>query len=243
MTSVVEGVHANSDRKVRDLLVVVLAINSGATDAIGFLALGGAFTSVMTGNMVLLGLSAARHDGSAAAHSGLAIVFFIVGCALGTRLAGTARKDQSIWPTAVNRALAVQLALSLTFAISWWAADAHPTGNTGLALLLINAVALGSQSTAVQRFGVPGLSTTYLTGTLTTLVNRLVSGHRLRDVHHHLQLLVGLIGGAALGGTLAIHAPWVAPLLPLACVASVLGVALLVIGRHDSPAPPSTRNN
>jgi uncharacterized membrane protein YoaK (UPF0700 family) len=230
MTLVVPPAHAERDRRLRDALVVVLAVNSGATDAIGFLALGGAFTSVMTGNMVLLGLSAARHDGSAAAHSGLAIVFFIIGCALGTRLAGAPSKDQPVWPGPVNRALAVQLGLTLVFAIGWWAAGAHPSGNTGLALLLVNAISLGSQSTTVHRFGVPGLSTTYLTGTLTTLVHRLSSGHRLRDVHHSAQLLGGLIGGAAVGGTLALHARWLAPLLPLACVASVLVVAVLAIG-------------
>jgi len=39
----------------RDVGVFLLATMSGATDAIGFIALGGAFTSVMTGNMVLFG--------------------------------------------------------------------------------------------------------------------------------------------------------------------------------------------
>jgi uncharacterized membrane protein YoaK (UPF0700 family) len=36
-------------------------------------------------------------------------------------------------------------------------------------LLALTALALGIQSAAIQRFGVLGLSTTYLTGTLTTL--------------------------------------------------------------------------
>lgn len=39
----------------RAVLVVLLAVNSAYLDAVGFLALGAAFTSVMTGNMVLLG--------------------------------------------------------------------------------------------------------------------------------------------------------------------------------------------
>ena len=40
----------------------MLTFLTGCADAIGFLALGGAFASVMTGNMVLLGLSAGRGD-------------------------------------------------------------------------------------------------------------------------------------------------------------------------------------
>jgi len=45
-------------RRRRHSLVVVLTFDTGCADATGFLALGGAFSSVMTGNMVLLGLSA-----------------------------------------------------------------------------------------------------------------------------------------------------------------------------------------
>jgi len=233
MTSVVPQAHLERDQRRRDALVILLAINSGAIDALGFLALGGAFTSVMTGNMVLLGLSAAHHDGSAAAHSGLAIVFFIVGCALGTRLAGTAQKGQPPWPRSVSRSFAVQLALTLVFAIGWWAKGSHPSGDFALGLLMINSLALGTQSTTVQRFGVSGLSTTYLTGTLTTMVQRLASGHRMRDVRHNALLLGGLVGGAALGGTLALHAAWLAPVLPLVCVGTVVLGGVLLMSESD----------
>jgi uncharacterized membrane protein YoaK (UPF0700 family) len=229
MSSVVQPVHTDRERRLRDGLVVLLAINSGAVDAIGLLALGGAFTSVMTGNMVLLGLSSARHDASAAEHSGLAVIFFIVGCAIGTRVAGTTRKQQAIWPGLVSRALLVQTVLAAGFAIGWWSAGNHPTGNLQLALLSLNAVSLGMQSTTVQRFGVSGLSTTYLTGTLTTLVQRLSSGHKLRHVQHSLFLLLGLIGGAALGGTLVLHARALVPVLPLVCLGSVVVTAVVVM--------------
>jgi uncharacterized membrane protein YoaK (UPF0700 family) len=220
---------AERDARRRDTLVVALAVNSGAVDALGFLALGGAFTSVMTGNMVLLGLSGARHDGSAAAHAGLAIVFFMFGCTIGARIAGPARKEQPIWPNEVNRAFAVQAALTLAFSVGWWSADDHPRGDPQLALLVINAVSLGMQSTTVQRFGVPGLSTTYLTGTLTTLVGRLSHGHKLRDVGHSGLLLLGLIGGAVASGLLVLHAPWAAPILPLVCVGSIVVLGNLLM--------------
>jgi uncharacterized membrane protein YoaK (UPF0700 family) len=43
----------------RQWLLVLLAVNSGAIDAVGYTMLGGSFTSVMTGNMILLGAIAA----------------------------------------------------------------------------------------------------------------------------------------------------------------------------------------
>ncbi len=211
--------------KQRDALVVVLAINSGATDAIGFLALGGAFTSVMTGNMVLLGISAARHDATLATHTAAAIVCFIAGCAIGARIAGTARPDDPVWPRAVTLAMSVEAAVIAIYAAGWWMAASHPRGAVQLGLLVLNAVAVGIQSSTVQRFGVPGLSTTYLTGTLTSLVIRLTAGRRLRDVSHSGQLLLGLIGGAALGALLVARLPECAPLVQLGSLATVLIVS------------------
>jgi uncharacterized membrane protein YoaK (UPF0700 family) len=74
----------------RDLLVVVLAFVSGYTDGVGLLALGGAFTSVMTGNMVLLGLAAGQAEWEGVGRALGAILAFIAGAALGTQVAGVA---------------------------------------------------------------------------------------------------------------------------------------------------------
>jgi uncharacterized membrane protein YoaK (UPF0700 family) len=77
-----EGVGERGLRRPQGLLVL-LAVNSGATDAIGFVALGGAFTSVMTGNMILLGVAATSRDRSLATRSAAAIVLFMVGSLVG----------------------------------------------------------------------------------------------------------------------------------------------------------------
>ena len=92
-------------------MVVVLTLNAGATDAIGFLALGGAFTSVMTGNLVLFGISAAHADGGLARHTATAIACFIAGCVVGARLAGTAHDADPVWPRSVTHTLLVQFAV------------------------------------------------------------------------------------------------------------------------------------
>lgn len=219
-----------SDRgsRRRDRLVVLLAINSGATDAIGFISLGGAFTSVMTGNMVLLGVAAGTRNAALAAHSAAAIICFIFGGAVGARIAGQSDPTDTIWPSPVTIALRLELALLVIYAIGWESFGGHPHGPWAASLLGVNAAALGLQSSAILRFGVPGLSTTYLTGTLTSVVMRLTHGRSLREVLHSVQILIGLVIGASLGALLAVTLARAAPLVQLLSVgAVVLGATAL----------------
>jgi uncharacterized membrane protein YoaK (UPF0700 family) len=231
----------DGEQRVRDRLMVLLALNSGAADAISFLCLGGAFTSVMTGNMVILGLSASRLDSSLAVHAGAAIIGYIAGSAVGTRIAGSARSDDPVWPRPVTLALQVQFLAMAGYVAGWELTGAHPTGAVQLGLLLINAIALGMQSGTVARFGVSGLSTTYLTGTLTTLIRQVVSGRRLREVQLGVRILLGLICGAALGGALALLLPRFAPAIQLGSVAIVILRAISILppnpagGAGDGP--------
>ncbi|HEX2072890.1 MAG TPA: YoaK family protein [Geodermatophilus sp.] len=217
---------------LRQLLVVVLAVVSGATDAIGLLALGGAFTSVMTGNLVILGVSASSADGTLAIASGGAILAFCAGAALGARLAGAPMTGDPVWPRPVTVALTVELGLLTAYAVGWWVTGGEPGPVLTLALLFTMSAALGIQSSTVQRFGVSGMSTTYLTGTLTTVVIRLASGRGLRESRASVEILLGLIAGAAAGAGLLIVAPLAAPALQLAALGGVVAVAALVAQRR-----------
>ena len=213
--------------RLRNALVVVLAVTSGAADALGFLALGSAFTSVMTGNMVLFGVAVSHGDVSGMLLTSVAIGAFVAGAAVGTRVAGSPATGDPVWPVAVTRALGVELALFTGVGIAWWALGSDPPASGYLPMLAASAAALGLQSSAIQRFGVSGLSTTYLTGTLTTVVIRLASGHGFRAVRHSAVILLGLIVGAALMGGLIALAPVLVPLLLVATVAGVLAVVVL----------------
>ncbi len=216
-------------------MVVLLAVNSGLTDAAGYLTLGGAFSSVMTGNMVLLGLSLGSAAGMLALHAGAAVLAFVCGCAIGTRIAGTARTDDPIWPRAVTRALTLQAAAMAIYAVAWWGAGGRTGPVLQVVLLAVNALALGVQSSAVQRFGVPGLSTTYLTGTLTTVVSRLVSGRPLREIGHSLAILTALIAGAVVGTLIAVHARIWVPAAQLA----LLGLVVCRVAARDRRLSPA----
>lgn len=210
----------------RHALVALLTLTAGATDAIGLLALGGAFTSVMTGNLVLLGTAAATTDAQLAGRTAAAICCYVLGCGLGARLVGTAVPEQPTWPGRVTRGVSVELAIFGCCAVGWEATGSGPDGQLQLLLLSANAVALGIQSSSVQRFGVSGLSTTYMTGTLTTLVVRLTSGHRVRDVADSLQLLAALVAGAVAAALLVTHVPLLVPGIQLA------PLVLVLLGTH-----------
>lgn len=202
-------------------MTLLLAANSGATDAMGFLALGGTFTSVMTGNMVIVGIAAGTADLRLVLTALGAITCFVTGCALGARWAGEPSGSEPVWPPTVLRALTAQLGLTVVLAVGWEIELAAPSVGLSSVLLFGYAAALGIQSSAVRKFGAPGLSTTYLTGTLTTLVGHLTSGRRLRDVRHSALILLSLIAGAALSTVLVTHLAVLAGLLPVLCLGTV----------------------
>ena len=220
----------------RDLLVVVLAFVSGYTDGVGFIVLGGAFTSVMTGNMVLLGLSAGQADWEGVGRALGAILAFTAGAALGTQVAGVADKQDPIWPRPVNRALAVELAIFAAAAVGWFVTVGEPGAVVQFVLLLALAVALGVQSSTVQRFGVPGLSTTYLTGTLTSAVIHLVWRRTPRGSERHWNIIGALVLGAAMAAVMNELAGPALPAPQLAGLALVLGAGVRMTRRADRAA-------
>jgi uncharacterized membrane protein YoaK (UPF0700 family) len=209
---------------------VLLTIGTGATDVASFTRLGGVFTSVMTGNLVLLGLAAARTSGSLAVHTVVSIASYVLGVAIAARVIAPGRQGAGeVWPPLVTAALAVELVLLAALAAGWELAGARPAGLSQFVLQATAAGAMGLQSAAVRGIGVPDISTTYLTGSLTQLVTRLVTpgqagqaawpGWRLAGP------LLALAAGALAGGVLIASAPAAAPVIIVAPLCAVLAMA------------------
>ena len=218
--------------KRRDALVITLTLVTGSVDAIGLLRLGGVFTSVMTGNMVFLGIAASEHSGSIALHTGVAFAAYIIGSFIGARVAGHAPEHEShLWPLSVVKALSVELVIIAIFAVWWEFAHAAPSPDIAYALLGLNSMALGIQSAAVLRFGVSGLSTTYLTGTLTQFIAGFTKKDGPKQVRSSF-ILLALIVGAGLGALCALHAPRIAPIVPLGALGFVVAGAWISFHRR-----------
>src|ERR1700738_2385981 len=74
---------------VRNGAAMFLAAASGATNAIGYLALGNVFTSAMTGNLALLGIALAHRDGERVGRVMVSLICYMAGAAIGARVART----------------------------------------------------------------------------------------------------------------------------------------------------------
>ncbi|HET7328535.1 MAG TPA: YoaK family protein [Nocardioidaceae bacterium] len=239
-------VHARPPAALH-LLTVLLTVATGAMDAICFLELGDVFASVMTGNVVLLGLAAGNADGALAVHTGVALASFGVATLLGSLTAGRHRapSGRRVWPARTTAAFAVEATALSVFLLLWILRGPEIAGAEELVLLALAAFAMGTQSAVVNQLDVPGGSTTYITGTLTRLlsgtITRLVTGGQGGWVERWAAArLAALIAGAAGAALLVATASSMAPVLPLALLTVVIVVALLPIVRADAPPAPKT---
>ena len=151
----------------RNSMVLVLTWAASGVDAISYLALGHVFTANMTGNAVLLGLAIGQGQGLAALRSIITLAGFVLGAALGAIIVekGPHHTD---WPSAVTRAVWVEGIILAVFTVAWHLGP--PNGVILYALITLSALAMGIQSAAIRHLKVPGIATTYITGTLTSMV-------------------------------------------------------------------------
>jgi uncharacterized membrane protein YoaK (UPF0700 family) len=184
------------------------------------------FSSVVTGNLVLLGIAAGRRAGSLAVSGGLALGGYVVGVLLGGVLAGASTKDQPAWPAAVTIALVAEFALLAGLSAGWLLTGGRPAGDARLILLALAAVAMGTQTAAVRRLG--QMSSTYLTSTLAGLVTALALRRRPEDWQRSTGVLLAIVVGALLGALAATQFPDWLPVVILSPLAAVIAFSLMI---------------
>jgi uncharacterized membrane protein YoaK (UPF0700 family) len=223
-------------------MLLALTGAAGCLDAIGFLALGHVFTANMTGNTVLLGLHVAQEQGAAAVRSLVALLGFGVGLVIGALIVERSA-DATPWPKAVTHALALEVLILAVFAIGSYLTAVIREVWEAQTLIALSAIAMGIQSAAARRLDVPGIATTYLTGTFTSAVTGLVAKSRRSPRaapaplatqtshpwrrHVALQLLTLLVYGlgALIAGLLQASWPRLVAILPFAVAAAVVVTA------------------
>jgi uncharacterized membrane protein YoaK (UPF0700 family) len=216
------GSSSQDDGATTFLFAVVLTLGTGATDVTAFTRLGNVFASVMTGNLVVLGFAVERLSGILAAHTAVAFAGYVVGVAAGTRLVPAGRLPRWRMHRAIP-ALLVELVLLAGFAVGWELTGTTPRGASQLTLLAVAAAAMGVQSAAASGLS-SRVSTTYLTGTLTTVIAALVAPGGKRILWREAAQILALAGGAAAGGLVLAAAPVALPALPMAAVVLVIGI-------------------
>ena len=207
---------ADELQRMRDVLLVILAVATGATDATAFEQVGHVFASVVTGNLILLGVSAVGGAGPLALFAGCALVGFGLGVVVA---APRGERDERVWPAAATRVLRFDFALLAAFAVGWVIVDGRPSRSMQIVLLALSSGAMGTQSSAVRRLG--HVSTTYLTNTLTGLVESVGARRWSQTERRSLAVILAAVAGAAAATALLRHARLWLPslqLLPLLVV-------------------------
>jgi uncharacterized membrane protein YoaK (UPF0700 family) len=233
------GTPARPTARTMTIIAVLLTFASGASDVASFTRLGNVFTSVMTGNITIFGLSLARGSVSLAAHTAVAVAGYATGVIVGTRigwqLAGKRRESQAPiapgghWPAHMTVTLLVEVALFGGVIVGWELTGSHPAGAAQFIILAAAACGMGIQSAAVNQMGLGNVSTTFLTGTLTGLVSSLARPDSRPAGRRRPGVLLGLLAGAVLAGVFLANVPDVVPVLPLAAI-----VAAVVVGSRAS---------
>jgi uncharacterized membrane protein YoaK (UPF0700 family) len=190
-------------------------------DAISYLALGRVFTANMTGNTVLLGLALVHGEVAPIVNTLVALAGFLLGVAVGAWIAYRGPREDG-WPRGVTIALTVECVLLAILA--------NERASAGAFAVLLAALAMGIQSASARRLDVLGVATTFLTGTLTSLVSLVVRHGVLPSASGHgKRFLAGVWGvyvaGAMAAGVFHRHLPDHDLLMPPAIVALVVVLA------------------
>jgi len=201
--------------------VLLLTGAAGYVDAVSYLALGRVFTANMTGNTVLFGLAIVQGDGGAVVRTALALGAFAGGIAIGAWLVHRVESPAE-WPRGVTLALGFECVLL--------AALAGDRSSMLVGRVTLAALAMGVQSAAARRLDVFGITTTFVTGTLTSLVS-LIARHGMRPTAagHGKRILatawvVYVVGAMAAGAAMQL-APGAALLAPVIIVLVVVVLA------------------
>jgi uncharacterized membrane protein YoaK (UPF0700 family) len=200
----------------RDTLrATILTLIAGIADAVGYITMGGVFAANMTGNTVLAGIAAAQRNYTDAWHHLAPLLAFFLGAMLSRLLLRLSHR-----PTA---GLLVEAALLAV--VGFLPISPEPA-------VLILALAMGVQASAITHFSGNAVSTVVVTSTLArtadTLLDRLWPGEKEPlPVVANLPLLaltwVGYLAGAVAGALLLVAVPY-----PLLVPVALLGLLLFL---------------
>ena len=188
---------AASLRHPMTLTLLALTLSTGTVDAVSYLALGHVFTANMTGNIVLLGFGLARAGGLPVLAPVISTAAFFLGSGFGGILA---RRIGDRHPVHVGYALGLEaLALGIATII---AVVTHPHSGrpSGYAMIVCMAMGMGIRNATVRHIGVPDMTTTVLTMTLTGLAaDAAIFGGPGKGSARRLSAILAMLVGAVCG--------------------------------------------
>jgi uncharacterized membrane protein YoaK (UPF0700 family) len=214
--------------------LLVLTFTTGVIDAVSYLGLGRVFTGNMTGNVVLLGFGIAGSAGLTVVGPLISLGAFLVGAGAGGLLAdrlGDRHREH------VARALAIEFLLVAATAVLAAVVDVHARAVSGYTVIALLALAMGVRNATIRRIGVPDLTTTVLTLTLTGLAaDSPATGGSGKDALRRTAAVLAMLAGA-LAGALLLKSSLVLPLIAAAVGALATWLVYVPAARRGASRP------
>lgn len=215
------------------LLLLALTMVTGLVDAVSYLKLGHVFVANMTGNVVFLGFATADAQDFSIPASLFATAAFLAGALAGGRLGSNAGHHR-------GRLLAISIGIEVALvaiALALTAVIGDSNGTLAIyVLILLLALAMGLQNATARRLGVPDLTTTVLTLTLTGLAaDSMLAGSGSSNIRRRLLAVGTMFLGAGIGAFLVLHVGVEAVLI---FALAVLMMTAIAAYRYSSSAEP-----
>jgi uncharacterized membrane protein YoaK (UPF0700 family) len=196
--------------------LLVLTFTTGLVDAVSYLGLGHVFTANMTGNIVFLGFGIAGGTGLPVLAPIISLAAFLVGAGAGGRLASRLEDQHT---SHFAGALGIEMLLIGLATVIAIVVDVHPDRLSGDVVIALLALAMGTRNATVRSLGVPDLTTTVLTMTLTGLAAESpLAGGTGRGSARRVAAVAAMLFGA-LAGALLLKTSLVLPLALAAALA------------------------
>ncbi|MCT4357824.1 DUF1275 domain-containing protein [Streptomyces sp. Je 1-79] len=211
-------------------LLLTLTVVTGLVDAVSYLGLGEVFVANMTGNIVLMGFALAGAEGLSAPASVVSTAAFFTGATAGGRFGLRFASHRGRLLAAGTVLQTVLVAAVLLMAVLAPDRTGDPVRYT---LIVGLGLAMGFQNAVVRRLGVPDLTTTVLTQTLTGIAADSEPGGgagpgRARRILSVLAMLLGALAG----GAMLVHVDLILALgVALALIAAVSATAGLLASK------------
>jgi len=242
----------NSNRKNSvwfEIMLVLLTCVAGSVDVMSYYRLGNVFTANMTGNTVLLGLSIGQGNAASSFHQIAALAGFFSGALMGAYIVENTKKG---WSNYITISLSIETTIVFILVYIWFFEGKVISDFALYVSIILAGSAMGIQSATIRHLNIPGIITTFLTGTITSIGMSMVKGiksgfnkkvkranpavpsPKTLEQRIELQVIVFMAyaGTAVFTGWMEFHRPRFLPLLPLILVISVL---LIVVKQPGHP--------
>jgi uncharacterized membrane protein YoaK (UPF0700 family) len=201
-------------------LLFGLTLVSGLIDAVSFLRLGHVFVANMTGNVVLLGFAIGGAKDISIVGSLIAIGAFLAGGIVGGRLS---RRHGENGAHLLSVTTVVKIFLMLGAAALAWRFGTDTT--IAYTIIAVLSISMGLQNAVVRRLGVPDITTTVITQTLTGIAmdSTLAGGDNVRW-RRRIASVVIMFLGALLGALLIFRFGSASALLVAALTLTIVSI-------------------